>query len=110
MNIPEQCLYPVQAAMEQWTDKRIIDDKCLENLLLFLLYGQTVFSQNGLRLHGFSSRQKGDQTILTVKVSQDGVPLVAFITGSTTIGCIERLLDLFEDDRLTWRKDKYPWI
>ena len=110
MNIDEAVLYPVQAAVEQWTDKRVISDVDLENLLLFIVYGQKVFSQIGMRLEGFSCRQKQGQTLLTVKVREGDTPLVVFITSDTTTGCIVRLLDLLESDRLNFVKDRFPWI
>lgn len=110
MHIAEECLYPVQAAIEQWTDKRVIDDIDLQTLLLFMLYLPKVFSQNDSRLCGFSCRRKHAQTLLTVKAVESGLPLVAFVTANSPIGCMSRFLDLLEDDRLTWNKDKYPWI
>lgn len=109
MHIPDNSLYPVLAAMEQWTDKRVIDDVDLQNLLLFLLCVPKALSQNGTNLKGFSCRQKNNQTLLTVKGWEGETPLVVFITSATPIGCMGRFLALMEDDRLTWVKDRYPW-
>ena len=109
MEIPTDCLYPVQAAMEQWSDSRVIGSMDLENLLLFVVYGPKVLSQFGHRWCGFSCRQKHTQTLLTVKTISEGTPLVAFITSDTTTGCIVRFWDLLEQDRVTWVKDRYPW-
>ena len=110
MNIPDEYLYPVQAAMEQWTDHRVISSVDLENVVLFLVYLPQVLSQLGLELKGHVIRQKDDRNLLTVKATQGGVPLVVFITSDTPTGCMTRFLDLLEDDRLSWRKDRYPWI
>lgn len=110
MEIPSEVLYPLEAAMEQWTDKRIISDRDLESLLLFHLYLPKVLSQSGITFHGHSCRQKNGQTLLTVKVSESDTPLVAFITSNTPTGCMVRFLDLLEDDRLNWVRDRFPWI
>lgn len=109
MEIPTDCLYPVQAAIEQWTDSRVIGAVDLENLLLFMCYGPKVLSQFGHRYHGCSFRQKNGQTLMTVKTTSETTPLVAFITSDTTTGCIVRFWDLLENDRVTWVKDRYPW-
>jgi len=110
MNIPDECLYPVQAAMEQWTDHRVIGAVDLENLLLFLLYVPKVLSQLGIKVKGFVSRQKQGQTLLTVKAVENDLPLIVFVTSESTIGCMVRFLDLMESDKLTWVRDRYPWI
>ncbi|GAG73188.1 unnamed protein product [marine sediment metagenome] len=110
MHIPQECIYEVEAAMEQWTDKRIIDDVDLTSVLLFLLYVPKVLSQFGTTVKGFTCRQKNGQTLLTVKGWEGETPLVVFVTSGTPVGCMTRFLDLLEDDRLTWSKDRYPWI
>lgn len=110
MHIPEDCLYEVQAAMEQWTDSRVIPAADLESLILFLFYLPKVLSQFGTRFLGFSSRQKNGQTLLTVKACEGDTPLVVFVTSDTTTGCMVRFLDLLEGDRLNWVKDRFPWI
>jgi hypothetical protein len=96
--------------MEQWTDSRVIGSIDLENLLLFMLYVPKVLSQNNYRYNGHVVRQKNGQTLLTVKVHEGETPLVVFITSDTPTGCMVRFWDLFEHDRLTWVKDRYPWI
>ena len=110
MNIPQEVLYPLEAAMEQWTDKRIIDDSDLEDVLLFLLYGPIVLSQNGQRLDGYTFRHKKEQWLLTVKVKEGQTPLVVFITAATPTACVRRFWSLYDNDRLSYVRDKYPWI
>lgn len=108
MNIPENCLYPLEAAMEQWTDQRVITAPDLEGLILLHVYVQEVLSQNGLRFKGVSFRQKVDQWLLSVKAREGDTPLVVFVTANTTTSCVSRFWNLFEDDRLGWVRDKYP--
>lgn len=109
MEIATKFLYPVQAAMEQWTDGRVIDAADLESLLLFMLYVPKVLSQFGIKYGGHVARQKNGQTLLTVKAKEGDTPLVVFVTSDTTMGCMARFLDLLESDRLTWVRDRYPW-
>jgi hypothetical protein len=110
VQIPEDVIYPLQAAMEQWTDQRVISAEDLEDLLLFVLYMPKVTSRMGVKLQGFTCRQKQGQYLMTIKAKEEGVPLVVFITGESTIGCMSRFLNLWERDRLSWTKDRYPWI
>lgn len=108
MDIDLTYLGPVQAALEQWTDQRVIEDADLESLLLLACYGRSILFKNGYILKAWGVRQKGDQQLLHVKVTESGTPLVVFLTGETTTSCVRRFWDLYEDDRLTWVRDKYP--
>lgn len=110
MQIPQEYIYECEAAIEQWTDSRVISPSELQNLLLFLLYVPRVFSQCGHTLLGFSFRQKHGQYLMTIKCTEGETPLVVFVTSDTPIGCMFRFLDLMEDDRLTFVRDRYPWI
>lgn len=110
MNLPDKDLYELEAAMEQWTDNRLIHSDDLEDLLAFLLYLPAVLSQSGLKYHGFSCRQQNGATRLMLKASENGTPLVAFVTAPTTTHSIVRTLDLLLEDRIRWNRDKYPWI
>lgn len=108
MDIAQKDIYEVQAAMEQWTDGRVIPAPDLEALLLFLFYIPKTLSQFGMSLRAFSFRQKHGQTLMTAKAKESDTPLVVFITANTPTGCIVRFLNLLEDDRLMWVKDRYP--
>lgn len=110
MDILQEYTYEIEAALEQWTDQRVITALELQDLLLFLLYVPKVLSQSGVRMDGFTCRQKNGQRLLTVKAKEDGTPLVAFVTAASTTSCMSRFLNLLEDDKLTWVKDRYPWI
>lgn len=110
MNILEEDIYAVQAAMEQWSDSRVISAGELESLLLFLFYVPKTLSQNGVHLLGYSFRHKDGRYLMTSKALEGQVPIVVFVTSDSPTGCIFRFLNLLEDDRLSWRKDRYPWI
>lgn len=89
-------------------DKAYIDD--VFDILTWAHYGQEVFSQFGYGLAGWVFRQQAGSVRATVKVSEGGIPLVAFQTSANTTGCISAILDRLWDDRVVWQKDKYPWI
>ena len=89
------------------------DGQTLEQLDDYLMWGfyvQDVFSQFGLGYLGSVLRQSRTNVLMTVKATENGVPLVAFISSGTTIGCIEQMFDLLWAGRLKWQKDKYPWV
>lgn len=109
MSIDAQVLDEVAAAMEQWTDMRVMHVDDLEDLLLFWCYVPKVLSQSGMRFLGYQLRQRDGQYLLMVKATDRGTPLVAFLTSATTTGCVRLFISQLEGDRLTWNKDKYPW-
>lgn len=110
MDLLTKCDDRVQSILDHLVanDKRYLDDT--QDLLLWGFYGQDVLSQFGYGYCGSIFRQSPHSTRLTVKVTESGVPLVAFITSATTIGCVAKFLDLLHADKLKWQKDKYPWI
>lgn len=110
MEIPTEYTYEIDAAMEQWTDQRVIHSDDLADLLLFHLYIPKVTSQLGTKILGYTCRQKNGQTLMAVKAREGDTPLVVFVTAASTIGCMSRFVVLLEEDRLTWVRDKYPWI
>lgn len=80
------------------------------DLLLWGFYGQDVFSQFGYGLCGWVFRQQRDFCVATIKVVENGVPLVAFVSSTTPRGSIRKAIDLLYQQRLSWQKDKFPWI
>lgn len=82
----------------------------LDDYLMWGFYGQEVLSQFGLGLQGYVVRHNGSEIVMSIKVVESGIPLVAFVTSGTTIGCIQKFFDLLWANRLKWQKDKYPWI
>lgn len=82
----------------------------VRDILRWSYYGQSVLSQFGLGLRGHVFRQRPASVLMTTKVQEGDVPLVAFVTAGTTTGCIEQMFDLLYDGRLKWQRDKYPWV
>ena len=80
------------------------------DLVLLHHYGQKCFSQFGLGLCGWTLRQQGNNHLLTVKVVESGIPLIAYITSHTPTGCIEQMFYMLESGKLRWSRDRYPWI
>lgn len=110
MELGTEMLQELEAATDQWTDQRIIHKDDLRDLLMLHIYGQKVFSELGMGLSGWVCRQRNGQTLLTVKVTEDQTPLVVFITSASPMGCVSKLFDLMEKDRLSYSRDRYPWI
>lgn len=110
MKISDDSALLVESAIKKSGTYGLEYSEGVEDLLLLYLCGQKVHSQNGLGLCGWAVRQSRDNTLLTLKVLESGVPLVAFLTSHTPMGCVEQYWRLFEADRVKWRKDQYPWI
>lgn len=89
-------------------DKLVIGQ--LFDLLMWGHYVQEALSQFGMGYSGTVFRQRPAASLMTIKVLESGVPLVAFVTSHTAIGCIEQMFDLLWAGRLKWQKDLYPWI
>lgn len=109
MSLTTDYRYEIEAATEQWTDMRLLHVDDLDDLLFFWLYVPKVLSQFGMRLGGHQLRRKDGSYLLTVKVHQGDVPLVAFLTAPTTTGCMRLFVHQLENERVKWVRDKYPW-
>lgn len=110
MSVSTPTSYALEAAMEQWTDMRVMHVDDLYDLLLFHHYIQKEFSQNGLDYWGHQFRRKEGMWLLTVKVSQGKTPLVVFLSSATTTGCIRLFVRQLEEERLRWVRDRYAWF
>lgn len=110
MDIPSKVLDPLWASLEQWDDNRVIHVDDLELLLLFMLSAPSL----ALNLHqtwrGFQCRQRDGQTLLTVKLTEGPTPLVGFVTAPDPLSSVCRFMSLWQNDRVRWARDKYPWI
>lgn len=108
MDIPQKVDYALEAALEQWTDQRIISADDLYDVLALMVQHYEIFVKSGYSLSGFAFRQKASQWLLTVKVKETGTPLVVFVTGENPTGCIRRFWNLWQNDKLSFVRDKYP--
>lgn len=107
MDVPMNVDLELSAALEQWTDQRLIDADDLYDLLALMVHHHLLFVNSGHSLSAFSFRQKNQQWLLTIKVHESGTPLVAFITANKPTGCVRRFLNLYTSDRLSWVRDRY---
>jgi len=110
MNIDEQVLYDVDRILDRASKPSDGYSDGVGDLVLLHHYGQKCFSQFGLGLCGWSIRQQGQNHLLTVKVVESGIPLIAYVTSHTPTGCVEQLFYLLESDKIRWNRDRYPWI
>jgi hypothetical protein len=80
------------------------------DLLVWGHYGQDVFSQFGYGVYSWTFRQRNGSHQLVIKATEESIPLVAFVTSATTIGCVQKALDLLYKGGLKWQKDRFPSI
>jgi hypothetical protein len=107
MDVPNNVDLELSAALEQWTDQRLITADDLYDVLALMVHHHAVFVNSGHTLSGFSFRQQPTQWLLTVKVKETGTPLVVFVSGENPTGCVRRFFNLYTSDRLSWVRDKY---
>ena len=108
MNVPDKVDLELSAALEQWTDQRVVEADDLFDILALMIYHYDCFVNSGYTLTGFSFRQKAGQWLLTVKVKESGTPLVVFVTGENPTGCVRRFWNLWVNDRLAFVRDRFP--
>jgi len=110
MSIETNPNYILEQIKDNWPPTCELHIESAMDILEFVEYGHFVLSQFGMGLKGHSIRQRNGSYLLTVKVAEEGVPLVGFVTGHTPTGCISKFLDLLEKSEIKWAKDKYPVI
>lgn len=97
----------LQTIETTYTDCRVLSQTELRVLVWFFLYGENVFSQVGLSWRGCSFRQSMTTCLLVVKASRGDIPLVAFCTDRTPIGCVLAFCKNWHADKVAWTGDKY---
>lgn len=110
MNVEQEVEQRLETLLDQVTRGDAITVSQVKDVLRWAWYGQKVLSQFDMGLCGSVFRQSRTSVLMTVKAVESGVPLVAFVSSATTVGCVEHLFDLLYNEKLKWQKDKYPWI
>ena len=100
----------LEALMDQALDGDPEAFRYVYSPFAFIEYVQDVLSQIGLGYCGFVCRRRDGMVLMSVKVTEGGVPLVGYITSATTRGCMDQFLRSLKNSRVTWHKDRYPWI
>lgn len=95
-------------SLRDWTDQRFATREDLFCMAMFHLYIVNLLEAYGWSYRGHSYRYRLPLGNLVVKATINGVPMVVFTTGATTISCIRIFFRKMEEDRLMWVKDKYP--
>lgn len=73
----------------------------------FHYYNVNLLEQRGLAWRGESFKNQGWSCLLVVKVARGRIPLVAFITGEDTTGCMRIFLRQLAEGTVEWRDDKF---
>lgn len=64
-------------------------------------------SQFGMECRGFSFRQKLDEWLLCLRVDGEGGAQVAFMSSSTTTGCVRKMCNALRTGEVRWYEDRY---
>lgn len=63
--------------------------------------------KNGNRFRGYSLRQSQTEWLLVARIDNQGIPQVAFFTGSNPMYCIRLFQDAIARGGKVWYSDKY---
>jgi len=69
--------------------------------------GWAFVAKNGGELSGWSFRHKYDEWLMVVKVRMPDTQVVGFMSASTTMGCVRKLLDRLEGGTMRFYPDKF---
>lgn len=89
------------AALEQWTDARIVNADYLDAVIWFFEHSYADLAKVGAELVGVSFNQKESHWLMVVKLKQDGIRVVGFVSSSTPTRCMWRW-------RESMRKGSWP--
>lgn len=95
------------ASIEQWTDARVVGAETVDTWLWFFQHSYANFSQIGAELLGFSCNYKRGDWLLVVRVEQEGVRRVGFITSANPTRCMLRLKRSLEAGELRLVDDRF---
>lgn len=96
-----------QSVLSGWTDHRIVDDLWVDLHIWFFMHLYADLAKAGMVLNGMTFSEKYGSWLLVVKVSQDKVPLVAFVSGKNPTSCMRQCRDLLRNGGVNWTRDKY---
>jgi len=95
------------AAIEQWSDGRIVDAAWLDVAIWFFQHSYADFVNLDCELIGFSLRQKHRDWLLVVKVLQGGTQRVGFVSSINPIRCMRKLRDMMRAGELRLMDDRF---
>lgn len=93
--------------LEHWTDKRIVDGEQIDAWVWFFLHSYAEWHQIKAEFTGFSLRQKQGDWLMVVRVLQDDIPRVGFVTSSTPTRCMLKLRKMLREGALKLTTDRY---
>lgn len=95
------------AALEQWTDSRIVDAAWVDTHLWFFQHLYADLAQFSLGLRGYSFREKYGEWLLVLRLLQDSIPQVVFVSSKTPTGCMSKLRRMLRSEGIELREDRY---
>ena len=101
--------YPqlVQEILETLPEKGPLDRDDVRVWHQYHTYLVNLLEQRGYAWRGESFKNQGWAVLLVVKAAREHVPVVAFITGADTTGCMRIFLRQLEEGLVEWRQDQY---
>jgi hypothetical protein len=104
MNVWREDLEDLQA---QFTDFRVYEKEDVQAGLLFLFHLVDFLDECGYEYRGHNIKYMGWQTLLVVKATLEGTPLVAFVNERSTTRCMRIFCRKLVEKRVTWQEDRF---
>lgn len=95
------------SVLEGFTDERIVSVEWVDAHIWFFAHSYADLGQSGLELRGFTFREKDGDWLLVLKLLQEGIPQVAFVSSANPTRCIQKTRKLLRNGGLTLYEDKY---
>jgi hypothetical protein len=93
--------------LQCWTDSRSITKEMVDVWVWWHQHAWADFNESGFSLSGYSFREKHGDWLLVLKVIQDDIPQVGFVTSSDPTHCMSKLRKLLRNGGLTLYPDRY---
>lgn len=94
-------------ALEDFKDHRIVDTDWLDYWMWFWLHLYADLNQFDATFRGVVFRQEDGWTLMVLKVLQEDIPQVVFVSGSSATSCVRKLKKKLRDETIVFTKDKY---
>lgn len=102
-----ECVERFRESLQAWTDDRFVSRQQIDDMAMFSMYLVNLSEDDGWIYDGHSFKVGAPMSCLTVKATIDGLPVVVFTSGRTTMGCVSAFLRKMAAGLLEWRNDKY---
>ena len=90
VDVAAQCDDWRQRVLKDWKDHRLVSDLWVDTHIWFYMHLYADLAKHELECQGWSIRQGERDTLLVVKLTQESIPYVVFVTSSDPTHCMRK--------------------